>query len=93
MGGENRKTRRRIVRHPAVILTGDGSVRQPCMMVDVSATGAKLEFQAPCEITDPFTLMLTESGAVIRQCQISWRSERSLGVQFLIPRPKKAARS
>jgi PilZ domain-containing protein len=83
MNIERRGDRRRIVRHPATILGSDGSSRHSCMMLDVSATGAKLELLAACEVADVFTLVLTESGNVYRECKISWRSELSMGVQFI----------
>ncbi len=59
-------------------------MRYPCTMVDVSATGAKLELQAPADVTDKFTLMLTESGSVFRDCKVSWRSANSLGIEFVL---------
>lgn len=80
---ENRKARRRNVRQSAFILSSDGSMRYSCTMVDVSATGAKLELHAPCDVADTFTLMLTESGSVYRDCKVSWRSTRSLGIEFV----------
>ncbi len=57
-------------------------------MKDVSATGAKLEVvKAEAEeqlvLPDEFTLLLSKSGNVRRQCKISWRSENAVGVRFI----------
>jgi hypothetical protein len=88
MNLENRKTRRRVVAHPAAVIDRDGSVFCQCTMKDVSATGAKLEVvktEAPDQpiLPDEFTLLLSKSGNVRRQCRISWRSENAIGVKFI----------
>jgi hypothetical protein len=82
MSIENRKTRRRIVQHPAVVLNRDGSISCLCTMKDVSATGAKLVLAEQSEIPDEFTLLLSKYGNVRRRCQISWRSDTEIGVRF-----------
>jgi hypothetical protein len=91
MSTENRKARRRFVRQPALILNGDGSVFGSCKMMDVSATGAKLELQTPSAVPDEFTLLLSKYGNVRRGCKISWRSETALGVRFVVAERKSVA--
>ena len=88
MNIENRKTPRRAVQHPAVVLNGNGSVFCLCTMKDVSATGAKLEMvktdtATQREIPMEFTLLLSKYGNVRRRCRVSWRSENALGVEFV----------
>jgi PilZ domain len=84
MGIENRKTRRRVVQHPAMVLNRDGSISCLCMMKDVSATGAKLELQTDSEVPDEFILLMSKYGNVRRECKISWRTKTAIGVRFVV---------
>jgi len=88
MSRDRRKARRSIVRHFGVILSGDGSTRFPCMLIDVSASGARLELRAPSKVPDEFTLLLSRDAAVRRKCKVSWRSEAAVGVQFVVAQSK-----
>jgi hypothetical protein len=84
MKQEGRKSRRRIVRHPATIINSDKSVLGPCTMVDVSATGAKIILKSGDQVSDEFLLSLSKSGNVTRQCKVSWRKDGVIGVEFII---------
>jgi hypothetical protein len=92
MSIENRKSRRRIVQQPALILNGDGSICCLCMIEDVSATGAKLKLQTPYEVTDEFTLKLSKNGNVHRKCKVSWRSRNSIGIHFIVAQATNTVR-
>jgi Mg2+/Co2+ transporter CorC len=83
MSIENRKTRRRTVQHPAIVLDSNGSLSCLCTVKDVSATGAKLVLLEQNEIPDEFTLLLSKYGNVRRRCKISWRSATEIGVRFV----------
>jgi hypothetical protein len=91
MSIENRKTPRRLVRHPARIVNPDDSKLLLCTIVDVSATGAKLELREPAEVPREFTILLSDNASVSRQCQVSWQSGTKVGVRFIIAEVKKAA--
>jgi hypothetical protein len=65
-------------------LAGDeGQLLGSCIMVDVSASGAKLQFPAPIELPENFVLVLSKGGRVRRPCRLVWHSDGSAGVQFL----------
>jgi hypothetical protein len=83
MGIENRKHPRRLAQQFGVILNRDRSVLGRCTMLDVSATGAQLRVNATSEVPREFTLILSKNGRVFRRCQIVWRCEDIVGVQFL----------
>jgi hypothetical protein len=84
MGIQNRKHPRRRVQQFGVILNRDGSVSSRCVMLDVSATGARLRIQTTSAVPDEFTLVLSKGGRVRRRCQIVWRREDIMGIRFLI---------
>jgi hypothetical protein len=81
---EARKSRRRIVRHPAMILNSDKSIIGQCTMLDVSANGAKIKLQVGDQVPDKFILVLSKGGKVSRLCKVSWRKETEIGVQFVV---------
>lgn len=82
MSREPRKNIRRHIRHPGVILKG-GAILSQCTVLDVSASGAKIEIKIPIEIPDEFDLHLSSNGQVRRHCQVVRRTEKEIGVHFV----------
>ena len=79
-----RKHARRQFHYSGWIDFEDGSKRQACRFVDVSATGARVAFEKPDLVPPMFTLWLATDGSVRRRCLVIWSSEDELGVQFLL---------
>jgi hypothetical protein len=92
MGKENRKSIRRVVRHPAMLLNDDESILGLCDVLDVSATGAKLTMRAPAELPVEFVLLLSKMASVRRRCRILWQAEQTVGVEFVVALPAKRGR-
>ena len=86
MRPEYRKSTRRIVRHGARIVGADGATLGPCVMVDMSATDARLKIDASETLPDEFILLLSHDGYLHRQCAVAWRSATTVGVRFLTRR-------
>jgi len=81
---ENRKAVRRPVSQPVLMVGGDGTVIGPCIMVDVSAGGARLKLAAEIALPSKFILRLSKyDGSMQRHCAVAWRSETFAGVRFL----------
>jgi hypothetical protein len=59
-------------------------------VVNVSATGMKIETKAPGEIPEVFLLSLSMDDSVKRLCAVVWRAEDSLGVKFVESSPQRA---
>ena len=70
------------------LVSADGASLGVCVMHDVSATGACLGSKTPGALPDNFILLLSHDGRLRRLCSVVWRSDDSLGVQFLPDRPK-----
>ena len=76
---DSRKAARR-----KVLKTGKihfGKKREVCTVRDISASGASLELARSVDVPDRFTLVL-EMESASRLCNVVWRKERTLGVQF-----------
>lgn len=73
--------RQRIVR--AAITHVDGPLSPiPCVMLDISAGGARLHAHEPSEIPDAFHLQI-ESDSAKYKCQVVWRSGNEVGLRFV----------
>jgi hypothetical protein len=54
-----------------------------CLMVNVSADGARLTKLELTDVPEKFDLVLTTNGIVRRHCEVAWRSEKEIGVRFV----------
>lgn len=68
----------------ATIARTDGSILSPCVMLDVSATGAQIQLNDTTEIPDELFLVLSRNGEVRRRCRVVRREEHKVGVQFIL---------
>jgi hypothetical protein len=85
MSAEKRDSRRRAVMTPGMVMGGAKRALQICVVRNLSASGAKLGFNATDDVPDRFTLILSRDGSVNRDCIVVWRSDREVGVQFVRP--------
>lgn len=61
---------------------GDGTSHRPWHLDEISETGARLRVDAPDAVPDCFTLLLKGEVVRVRRCQVVWRSESHVGVEF-----------
>ena len=54
-----------------------------CVMSDVSDGGARLELPPGMNPPQIFALSLTETGKVLRFCEVRWRRDGAVGVRFV----------
>ena len=80
---EKRKNLRRTISYPALIDIGDGLPPRECTFCDASQEGAQLTVADPASLPDQFVLALSADGAARRRCQVIWRREKQIGVEFL----------
>jgi hypothetical protein len=78
---ENKRTaaRQRTFKGGSVSMPG-GTVE--CVIRNLSDTGALLEFSASIALPDTFKLIIKPE-LITRDCQVAWRSEQRIGVQFV----------
>jgi hypothetical protein len=70
---------------------GDGAPPRPCLILEVSTSGAKLSLAGASVdvLPDAFALLLAQSGPK-RPCRVVWRSQQEIGVSFVTDAPSIA---
>jgi hypothetical protein len=74
---------RKSVRQPAWITLDGGFATRPCTVIDLSATGARIETEDSREAAAGFRLAFSRDARSGRQCKVVWRRGRTLGVEFI----------
>jgi PilZ domain len=91
MKGENRRSNRvRFDHKHAVNLMGvDGTWRRSCVLLDVSASGAKIEVEGTVDVLQAkeFFLLLSSTGLAFRRCELVWIDGSNAGVRFVKAKP------
>jgi hypothetical protein len=75
-GEENRKFHRRSVATLAHV-----EIWEPCVVLDVSETGARLNLGDTQALPEQFVIALTPD--LRRWCRVKWRKNEELGVEFI----------
>lgn len=78
---------------PANLMGVDGQWRLSCFLIDISATGAKLEVDGSLDILKAaeFFLVFSSAGLAFRRCQLVRVDGSAIGVRFVAEK-KTAAR-
>ena len=82
-GRDNRRTQRRNVRYKATIENVLDGRLETCQILDVSATGAKLQVARDLEVAEHFILHLAPGGGSRRVCRLIWRADMQIGAAFV----------
>ena len=82
-GPDKRRSVRRKLGVPVKIDCGGGLPLQPCILSDVSATGARLMAITAPDIPQEFDLLLAGESGPRRHSVVVWRTDTQLGVRFV----------
>ncbi len=82
--GNRRGEPRRKVARTATILEQAAPTPIPCVVLDVSASGARLDVDASAHLPQNFKLLIDIDGSE-RQCEVVWRNDNAVGVRFREP--------
>jgi hypothetical protein len=74
---------RKSVQQSAWITLDGGFAARPCLVQDMSATGAKITVEKPNVLPDLLRLAFTRDARTGRNCVVVWRRGKSLGVKFV----------
>lgn len=95
MGWNNRKAGRVHFEHRclATIMGVDGTWRRSCAILDVSATGAKLEVEGSIDAlkAQEFFLVLSSTGLAFRRCELVRVNGTQVGIHFITEKTRKRA--
>ncbi len=70
---------------PARIMGIDGTWCRPCLVEDISETGAQISFEGSIEglPLKEFFLVLATRGGAFRVCEMVWLKGETIGVRFM----------
>lgn len=80
---DKRAAQRRAISYPVAIETLDDGGHHPCMILDISETGARLSLFKAMEPPDEFLLRLAGHRVATRLCRVVWRDATAIGVRFV----------
>lgn len=80
--GNRRSEPRRRVARSATISAHDAPSPVPCVVLDISNGGARLDVHHSASIPQRFRLVIDLEGTE-RTCEVVWRRENSIGVKFI----------
>ena len=83
MEADKRKDHRQSLKYPAKIDLGDGKPPIPCILTDVSVSGARVIVESAGTIPEHFSLLLAAEHGTHRRCKVMWREEDQLGLAFV----------
>ena len=82
MGKDLRQTPGTTIGSRAWIRFDDGFSVRACQLVDCSSTGIRIRVDAPRDVTDRFSLLLSRD-APGRRCRVKWRKGSEIGAEFV----------
>ena len=81
MKRDQRNPRKSISANAWVTLEG-GFAKRCCTVLDISDTGARVQFPGEPPATTIFNLSLTGDATSTRRCRVVWQKQRVAGLQF-----------
>jgi hypothetical protein len=83
MRKDSRSTPREAIGAKAWIRFDDGFSVRACWLMDLSNTGVRIMVDAPRDVADRFSLLLSRSAAPGRRCRVKWRKGSEIGAEFV----------
>jgi hypothetical protein len=84
MAGVSKKREvRKSLRQPGWVTLDGGFAARPCVVQDMSATGAKITIDDPNMLPAKLRLALSRDARTGRPCEVVWRRGKSVGVKFV----------
>jgi hypothetical protein len=61
----------------------DGFPVRACRLIDLSSSGIRIMVDAPYDVADRFSLMLSRNGVPGWRCRVKWRNGPEIGAEFI----------
>ena len=81
--GARKATRRRVLKS-GIVAYNDRFSALPCIVRNLSSTGAQLRIDGTLNVPTTFELLVDLDGLEVR-CEIVWRKDKEIGVRFTSP--------
>jgi hypothetical protein len=80
--------------HAVNLMAVDGTWRRPCVLKDVSATGARLEVEGSTDVltSREFFLVPSSTGLAFRRCQLVWINGSTVGIHLILEKRRNRSR-
>lgn len=79
---ESRIAPRRRALKAGIISYSQGNITFPCVVKDISDTGARIKTPGDQQVPDTFQLLIELDG-LAADCEVVWRNDGQVGVQFI----------
>jgi PilZ domain len=86
MRKDSRNTPREAIGTKVWIRFDDGFSVRACQLMDLSNTGVRIMVDAPHDVADRFSLLLSRGAAPGRRCRVKWRKGSEIGAEFIGPK-------
>jgi hypothetical protein len=83
MAATKKREARKSLRQPGWITLDGGFAARPCVVQDMSTTGAKLTIDDPNVLPAKLRLAFSRDARTGRNCEVVWRRGKSLGIKFV----------
>lgn len=74
---------RKSVRQPGWITLEGGFAARPCVVQDMSSTGAKITIDDPNMLPAKLRLAFSRDARTGRNCEVVWRRGKTVGIKFV----------
>jgi PilZ domain len=83
VGLTKKREARKSLRQPGWITLDGGFAARPCVVQDMSTTGAKISVDDPNVLPAKLRLAFARDARTGRNCEVVWRRGKSVGVKFV----------
>jgi len=82
-GATKKREARKSLSQPGWITLDGGFAARPCVVQDMSSTGAKITIQDPNVLPTRLRLAFARDARTGRNCEVVWRRGSSIGIKFV----------
>jgi hypothetical protein len=82
LAGKKREARKSVRQNGWITLDG-GFAARPCVVIDLSAAGAKLTVEDTQSLGPKLRLAFSRDARTGRSCEVVWRRGKTMGVKFV----------
>jgi hypothetical protein len=82
-GATKKRDARKTLTQPGWITLDGGFAARPCVVRDMSASGARISIDDPNALPAKLRLAFTRDARTGRACQVVWRRGNLVGVKFV----------